>query len=658
MAAPQHAPRKAEGQSSRRPGITALDIHVGAVIFFGFGAIALALYSMIVTPPPLNTLVFAGLGLIAGACAVKIPGVNALVSASDTFFIASAMLFGPAPAMVALALDSAALTYRRGYGIKRLLFNAAQPALSLGSATWVFQVLGGAPLDQSTHITQTILPLTALTSVYFGLNSGLLAVAISLETNAPLAAVWKRLWPLSVNYVAAASAAFCFVIVMRSGGAMAALAVAPLVVVLHLTLRSITGRLSDAERYVQTVDKLYLSTIETLATAIEAKDGVTSDHIRRVQKFAIGLAKALGVTDEKTIKAINAAALLHDTGKLAVPEHILNKPGKLTPLEFEQMKLHVDVGADILSAIDFPYPVVPIVRAHHENWDGSGYPRGLKGEDIPIGARILSVVDCYDALTSDRPYRPALTDAEAMKIVTERRGKMYDPAVVDTFMKVYREIAAEVMEPVPHQEALSKIGRSIAAPQPPPALVAELRGDAPDDLLAIISLSRALGGEATFGDAAVLATTYLSRILPDTTFVFYIHDVASGQLVARHAMGEHAAVLRGTSIAMSERLSGWVAACRQTISNSDAALDLYDRGIKLGSALSAPLIDGERVVGVFTAYAPQAFTEDQSRLVEMMAPHLGRIVGAAIRTEQRTRDIQEPRVTTPGARDLRIVHSR
>jgi len=648
-------------QSTRRPGITALDIHVGAVIAFGFGAVALAFYSMIVTPPPLNTLVFAGLGLIAGACAVKIPGVNALVSASDTFFIASAMLFGPAPAMVALALDSAALTYRRGYGIKRLLFNAAQPALSLGTATWVFEVLGGAPLDQSMHIVATILPLTALTAVYFGLNSGLLAVAIALETNTPIPAVWKRLWPLSVNYVAAASAAFCFVIVMRSGGAMAALAVTPLVVVLHLTLRSITGRLSDAERYVQTVDKLYLSTIETLATAIEAKDGVTSDHIRRVQKFAIGLAKALGVTDEKTIKAINAAALLHDTGKLAVPEHILNKPGKLTPLEFEQMKLHVDVGADILSAIDFPYPVVPIVRAHHENWDGNGYPRGLKGEDIPIGARILSVVDCYDALTSDRPYRPALTDAEAMKIVIDRRGKMYDPDVVDTFIKVYREIAAEVMEPVPHQEALSKIGRAISAPQPPPSVpLTDVRGDGPDDLLAIISLSRIVAGEATFADAAALATAHLSRILPDTTFAFYIHDVGSGHLVARHAMGEHAAVLRGTSIAMSERLSGWVAACRQTISNSDAALDLYDRGIKLGSALSTPLMDGERLVGVFTAYAaaPQAFTEDQSRVVEMMAPHLGRIVGAALRTEQRTRDIQEPRPATAGARDLRIVHSR
>ena len=425
---------------------------------------------------------------------------------------------------------------------------------------------------------------------------------------------------------------------MRSAGPAAAVAVTPLVVVLHLTIRSITGRLSDAEKYVQTVDKLYLSTIETLATAIEAKDGVTSDHIRRVQKFAIGLAKALGVADEKTIKAINAAALLHDTGKLAVPEHILNKPGKLTALEFEQMKLHVDVGADILSAIDFPYPVVPIVRAHHENWDGTGYPRGLKGEEIPIGARILSVVDCYDALTSDRPYRPALTDAEAMKIVLERRGKMYDPDVVDTFVRVYREIAAEVMEPAPHQEALSKIGRAISAPQPPPAtVVTEIRADAPDDLLAIVSLSRVVSGEATFGDAAALATAHLSRIL-----------------------GEHAAALRGMSIGMGERLSGWVAACRQTITNSDAALDLYDRDVKLGSALSTALMDGDRVVGVFTAYAaaPQAFTGDQSRLVEMMAPHLGRIVGAALRHEQRTRDNQEPRIAAAGSRDLRVVYSR
>ena len=649
----------------RRPAIRGLDIHVGAVIVLGMIAIGFSLHAALTDPPPLNALLFAGLGLLAGACAVKIPGLSALVSASDTFFIASAMLAGPGPAMIAMAIDSTGLALRRksGIGLRRLLFNATAPPLSLWAGAGVFHLLGGHAYatGASTETTAVILPLIALTAVYFGLNSGLTAQAISLDTGAPFLTVWRRLWPLAVNHVAAASAAFCFVIVMRSAGLWAASAVAPLVVVLHLTLRSILGRLADAELHVQKIDRLYLSTIETLATAIEAKDGVTSDHIRRVQKFALGLAKALGVADELTIKAIKAAALLHDTGKLAVPEHILNKPGKLTAAEFEQMKLHVDVGADILSSIDFPYPVVPIVRCHHENWDGSGYPRGVKGDDIPIGARILSVVDCYDALTSDRPYRPALSDGEAMKIVLERRGKMYDPEVVDTFVRVYKDIAAEVMEPVAHQEALSKIGRSISASAPPKPVTAstEIRADAPDDMLAIVSLSRVIGGDATFGDAAALATAHLSRILPETTCVFYIHDGASDHLVARHATGAHAAALKGMSIAVGERLSGWVAACRQTISNSDAALDLHDRGVKLGSALSTPLMDGERVVGVFTAYAeaPQAFAEDQSRLVEMMAPHLGRIVNAALRTEQRTRDQQEPRSTT-GTRDLRVVFSR
>ena len=164
--------------------------------------------------------------------------------------------------------------------------------------------------------------------------------------------------------------------------------------------------------------------------AIDAKDQVTHGHISRVQVYAVGLAKALGVDDEPTLKGIEAGALLHDTGKIAVPEHILNKPGKLTAQEYERMKTHVTIGADILSGIEFPYPVIPYVRHHHENWDGTGYPDGLDGEAIPLGARILSVVDCFDALTSDRPYRRALSTDAALDILRERSGTMYDPAVV------------------------------------------------------------------------------------------------------------------------------------------------------------------------------------------------------------------------------------
>ena len=167
-----------------------------------------------------------------------------------------------------------------------------------------------------------------------------------------------------------------------------------LALILHFAYRNSTGRLADQLHHLAEVNRLHLSTIEALAHAIDAKDAVTHGHIRRVQTLAVALAARVGLEDEQQLRAIEAAALLHDIGKLAVPEHILNKPSKLTAAEFERMKSHARVGAEILSEVDFPYPVVPIVRHHHESWDGTGYPDGLSGTDIPIGARILSVVDC------------------------------------------------------------------------------------------------------------------------------------------------------------------------------------------------------------------------------------------------------------------------
>ena len=198
--------------------------------------------------------------------------------------------------------------------------------------------------------------------------------------------------------------------------------------------------------------------------AIDAKDQVTHGHIRRVQQYAVGLARHLGITAAHDIQAIEAAALLHDMGKLAVPEYILNKPGPLTPAEFERMKLHASIGADILRSINFPYPVVPIVRHHHENWNGTGYPDGLRATQIPMGARILSVVDCFDALTSDRPYRPRLSTSDATRILLERRGTMYDPLVVDTFLKVHDQLSVdEVSVKLPGDLELLNADRSPSA---------------------------------------------------------------------------------------------------------------------------------------------------------------------------------------------------
>jgi putative nucleotidyltransferase with HDIG domain len=435
---------------SSRAGAAAgarLGWYVGAVIALGGGVVAHSLYRLPFVPDPSTWLLLTVLAVVAATFAIKVPGIPVYLSISDAFFISTGLLFGPAPAALTIAVDSLLVSLRRRNGRRQLLFNVTSSALALWCGTHVFYALTGqAPLggNLAKPTNAMILPLACLTAVYFGLNSGLTALAVALSKGVSPWRFWRdHLAVLSVNYFAGASASFLLLVLVHYVGlgafAVGALAVVmPLIFVTHLAARSWLGRVEDAQRHLRDVNRLYTSTISAFSTAIEAKDGVTSDHVHRVQAYAIGLARALDVTDEATLKALEAAALLHDTGKLAIPEHILNKPGKLTAHEFETMKAHVEIGAEILAAIEFPFPVVPIVRAHHERWDGSGYPRGLRGEEIPIGARILSVVDCFDALTSDRPYRPALDEASALDVLRQGRGTMYDPAVVDTFCQVFR----------------------------------------------------------------------------------------------------------------------------------------------------------------------------------------------------------------------------
>ncbi len=218
--------------------------------------------------------------------------------------------------------------------------------------------------------------------------------------------------------------------------------VVPILLIFYVTARTTVARAADATRHLKEVNRGYRSTVETLAAAIDAKDQGRSLRIGRLQRCALQLARALGIEGESDLKAIEAAVLLHDMGKLSVPGFILNKPGELTPAEFERIKQHVTVAAQILAHVDFPYPVASVVRHHHERWDGTGYPDGLKGDAIPIGARIVAVVDSYDALTSHRPYRPAVSGDQALQMIVERRGSVYDPTVVDAFVSVMGDLAA------------------------------------------------------------------------------------------------------------------------------------------------------------------------------------------------------------------------
>src|SRR6202041_1128881 len=260
-----------------------------------------------------------------------------------------------------------------------------------------------------------LLCLTA--TVYFIVNAGSIATVISLSEGKPLRDILVDCYFWSFPYyLVGAGIAGAISWFNHAFNWETSLLFVPAIYLIYRSYRLYLGKLEDEKRHVEEMANLHLRTIEALALAIEAKDHTTHDHLQRVRIYAIEVAKELGMTGTE-FEALHAAALLHDIGKLAVPEHIISKPGRLTPEEFEKMKIHPVVGAEILERVKFPYPVVPIVRAHHEKWDGSGYPYGLSGENIPIGARILSVVDCLDALATDRQYRRALPLDEAMKVV-------------------------------------------------------------------------------------------------------------------------------------------------------------------------------------------------------------------------------------------------
>ena len=347
----------------------------------------------------------------------------------------------------------------------------------------------------------------------------------------------------------------------------------PLLVISYLTLSRIIGRVQDAQRHVEQVNELYMSTIEALAMAVDAKDQITHGHIRRVQVLALELAKRLGVKEEGQLQAIATAALLHDMGKLAIPEHILNKPGKLTPAEFEKMKRHADIGADLLSSVKFPYPVVPIVRHHHEHWDGNGYPAGISGTDIPLGARILSVVDCFDALTSDRPYRPRLSTDEAFGIIRAARGKLYDPLVVDGFIRAYAEIAPLAFRA--GQDARSVTASLALSDEETPRPLRQIRANASEAAL-LDTCSIEIAKANSIGSALNVAAQYMRQLTPATVYALFLYDSATDSVKCVSASGDEQRLLEGLSIKQGERVTGWTAANLRTSVNSNAALDLAE----------------------------------------------------------------------------------
>jgi len=535
-------------------------------------------------------LPLAALTLLSGSFTVKVPKLPARLSVSETFVFASVLLFGTCAGTITVALDIlvASLRFKRASKEPiRVVFNVSSAAVSIWASGHLYYFLAPAPSDLAVRLPDIFVPLVVLAASYFLLNSGFVALALAFEKSANAFAIWRNnfLW-LSLNYFGAASVAALLVSYTRTVDPTALGIIVPLLVISYLTYKTSLGRIEDAHRHVEEVNQLYLSTIETLATAIDAKDQVTSGHIRRVQKFTLGLAKDLGVKEPIQLKALEAAALLHDTGKLVVPEHILNKPGKLSPGEFERMKRHAAAGADILSAINFPYPVVPIVRHHHENWDGTGYPDGLRGTDIPIGARILAVVDCFDALTSDRPYRRSLPDREAMDILMQRRGSMYDPLVVDTFASVKDKLSDEHsrLEDVNEHSSLRR-------KQVEPGSGTK----APNYQLRTI--------DEDFVKASHTVLSTLQDATSATFAVLFLRDSNVDEAFAA-ATTSSDRTIGGARMALGSGVSGWVIANGRAVVNSDAALDFMSLVTKptVSKCASVPIEVRGETVGALACY--------------------------------------------------------
>src|ERR1700758_4621120 len=395
--------------------------------------------------------------LLASPLKVTLPGLDATLSVNFLFTLLGILELGmPETLLIVLASTVGQAYLRRRHQVKlvQFVFNWSQLTVSSTVAYGAYALVVARVLHAPGPLALLVAAI-----IHFGCNTAAMSTIIGLTEDKPIPKVWNDsyLWSFPYYMVGAAVAGLMHFLNGHIGW-QSSLLILPPVYLMYRSYRLYLGKLETEKRHAEQVSSLHLRTIEALALAIEAKDETTGEHLQRVRVYAMELAKELGLNEDET-EALRAASVLHDIGKLAVPEHIISKPGKLTPEEFDKMKIHPTVGAEILEQVDFPYPVAPIVRAHHEKWDGSGYPNGLAGEDIPIGARILAAVDCLDALASDRQYRKALPLHEAMEKVVSESGKSFDPRVVAILHRRYVELEKLANEQPP--QALPQLSTDI-----------------------------------------------------------------------------------------------------------------------------------------------------------------------------------------------------
>jgi putative nucleotidyltransferase with HDIG domain len=569
-------------------GMPAVQVYVWAANGAGCLVVTLSVSAVLLSQVEPMALILALLAALSGLAVQRLGSIRSSFSLGDAFTLSGLFMYGPEFAAMAVALNTIAMSFRLGGSPQRVVSNTAVPSLAMWMAGTLVFTMAGMPLPRAaSDVASMLWPCALAVFFYFLFDSGLVAAAVALHRRTSVRGIWHEhfsgTWrgPAACGYIGWLVAVFT-----EAVGPQSVLTLLPLPVIAYQMFRTSLARANDQLRHLEQMNKAHASTIEAFASAVDAKDQVTHGHLRRVHAYSLAVAEELGITDSRVLRALEAAALLHDVGKIGIPEHILNKPGKLTSAEFDEMKRHVTIGAEILSTVDFPFPVVPIVRHHHENWDGTGYPDGIAGTDIPIGARILMVVDCFDALTSDRPYRPAMSVHEAFEILRARRGRMYDAAIVDRFIEIQPMLAQALWLEFRGSRGASASQSSAASTPALPAL-ADVPPAAHADALARL----------------------LSDLLADSLTVVYEIDDCNTAIVARAAHGPGARNVIGQRLPLGQGVSGWVAANRRAIDDTDAVLDLGGLlSHSDASTLSCTCVPVTTAAGelIVSAYGPRA----------------------------------------------------
>jgi diguanylate cyclase (GGDEF)-like protein/putative nucleotidyltransferase with HDIG domain len=604
--------------------------------------------------------------LVVGRTSIRIPRTESTVTLDDTFIYISVLLYGVWPSVVLAGLNALLCSLRFPNRRKVAPFNAGAMSLSVFASSSLVTLVFGSPEQVASDLSRLILAAESLALVHYLLNSSLVSTVNAFRNGKGLISTWREsfLWTW-MSYFAGAVAACLIVKLIGVISFYAFIIAVPILGVIFLTYKNYLEKVQASIRHVEEMTDLHLRTIEALAIAIDAKDEVTHDHVHRVQIYATGLARLFGLSDPE-IEALKAGALLHDIGKLAVPDYILNKPDKLTTAEFDKMKVHTIVGAEILGRVEFPYPVVPVVRHHHERWDGRGYPDGLRGEQIPMTARILAVVDCFDAVREDRQYRKAMTREKAIELIKGGSGTRYDPDVVRLFLDYLPQFEAEIRRQKKEvREAKVKLDES----RPASALskkdsnqvVFEHIRNAHREVITLYGIAQTIGSSLDQRDMFAVFSSRLRDIVSYTTCVLYLQKPNSIDVEAVHVTGRNAESFKGASILLGAGISGWVVSNRQPMYNCDPRLDFEAAEIELDmtyrTVIAVPLLKGDEALGALTLYSSElsAYEPDHLRLAEAVAKLAADAIANALHHEKiETSALTDSVTGLPNARALRL----